>query len=354
MKVLALFFEGGAFMAFFEDDQRHALRIERMVFHLVGPREEEFVRLEAMDPGRFSGFFIDRILSVSSGAEYRFSDASATRERLHRIAENEHVFQDESEQLARDFQRMHGGSAAAGAFLIFVLTAEEERFFALLKYDDETVLTYDVEEGEAGRKRATLDALERTFVQNRNALQKSALIRLDDAGGTLTVVDRQNPQKVARYFENFLDATRVHSDAELTKRLVEVTREVIKQNRDHVSADVYRDMARRTFDAASGRGDIDGDNQKAFLETVIGGALPDDHPLVEKFTSALRRARIDGAPVRLDPTAVSRPSARRYETVNGIKIRAPIDFQGAVVVEENRIIINDALDKEYDESERSR
>ncbi len=209
-------------MAFFEEEQLAGMRIDRMVFHLVGPRPSDFVRLEAMDPGRFAAFFIDRIRSVNSGAEYLFSDASATRERLHRIAEDPSLFQEESEKLAEDFQHKHGGGTAAGAFLVFILSAGGSQFFALLKYDDETVLTYDVEEGDDGRKRVTLDALERTFVQNNNALQKSALIRLTDAGGDLTVFDRQNPQKVARYFEGFLDARRVHDDADLTEKLVQV------------------------------------------------------------------------------------------------------------------------------------
>ena len=61
------------------------------------------------------------------------------------------------ETLAEDFQRQHGGAAARGAFLVFVLSLGAESFFALLKYDDETVLTYAMQDGRQGRKRVKLD-----------------------------------------------------------------------------------------------------------------------------------------------------------------------------------------------------
>lgn len=341
----------GSLMAFFDEPQSAALRIEQMVFHLVGPTPEAFVRLEAIRPGRFGEFFLERIRSVNSGAPYVFSDASATRERLARISADPTVFQDESERLADDFQRKHGGSAAAGAFLVFRLDAAGEEAFALLKYDDETVLTYDVQDAPDGRKRVNLESLERTFVQNREALQKSALIRLTEGGGELTVLDRRNQQKVARYFESFLDATRLHDDAELTEKLVQVTRQVIRENPDLVSPDVRRESNRRSYDAAAGGGKLAVDDQKRFLEAVVGRNLPDDDALLAKFNSALRRARIEGAPVTLDPARVRPPTLVRYVTVNRIQIRVPSDMQQRVQIEPNRIIINDRLDTENDDTE---
>jgi len=160
-----------------------------------------------------------------------FSDASATRERLSRILMDNQVFQDESERLAEDFQRLHGGSAAAGAVLLFMLDVGGDKYFSILKYDDETVLTYEFEDIAGGRKRVNLDSLDRTFVQNKSALQKSALIRLTADGGELVVLDRRNQQKVARYFENFLDAIRQYDDDDLTAKLVEVTRSALEITR---------------------------------------------------------------------------------------------------------------------------
>lgn len=341
-------------MAFFDEHQLAALRIEQMVFHLVGPKAENFVRLEAIDPGPFTGFFLERIGSVNSGAPYEFTDASATRERLARISADPSRFQDESEKLADDFQREHGGATAAGAFLVFRLTAGAEEFFALLKYDDETVLTYDVEEADGGRKRVNLEALERTFVQNREALQKSALVRLTDGGGELRVLDRRNQQKVARYFEAFLAAKRLHDDADLTERLVKLTRDLIRANKDLVPPEVHREANRRCYNAAAAGGQIGVDDQKRYLEAVVGQALADDHPLVERYRAALRRERIEGAPVTLNPEKVRPPALVRYVTKNQIQIRVPNDMEQVVEVKDDMIIIHDPLEDRYDDTERAR
>ncbi|MGV6871326.1 nucleoid-associated protein [Pseudochelatococcus sp. B33] len=312
------------------------------------------VRLEEIHPGPFSSFFIDRIRSVNNGLPYVFSDASSTRERLRRIAEDTTLFQVESERLAEDFQRLHGGSAAAGAFLVFLLDVAGEQFFALLKYDDETVLAYELAEGRDGRKRVSLDALERTFVQNRDALQKSALVKLTDEGGELTVLDRRNQQNVARYFENFLDAVRRFDDAEATRKMVDVTRRVIRENKDLVPLRVYQEVTKRAFEAAAAGGQVGVDDQKSFLDTVVGQALPPDHPLVDKFQSALRKHRLDGTPIKFDVSNVSPPSVLRYDTVNGIQIRVPAELKKVVVVEKNRIIINDVLEEQYDDTDTRR
>lgn len=337
-------------MAFFSEQELQALAIDRMVFHLVGPKPEDFVRLEEINPGRFASFFLDRIRSVNAGVPYKFSDASATRERLRRISLDGTKFQEESERLADDFQRAHIGSAVAGAVLLFTLSVGQERMFALLKYDDEEVLTYDVVDAGQGRKRVNLDALERTFVQNKEALQKSALIKLNDEGGELAVLDRRNQQKVARYFENFLDVIRIHENADLTAKLVDVTRQVIKGNKDLVPPEIYREVTKRTYDAAAAGGNINADAQRSFLEAVIGRNLPDGHALLRKFDQALRSARIDGTPVALDVGKVSRPGSVRYVTTNGIQIRVPQNATNRVIVQQDQIIIRDRVEDEYDDT----
>lgn len=340
-------------MSILDDFAQAPLNIDRMVFHLVGPSPENFVRLEELQPGKFASFFIDRIQSIGGGARYEFSDASSTHTRLARIIEDPGVFQDESEKLADDFQRQHGGSTAAGAFLVFKLLANGKPFFALLKYDDETVVAYAFQDGKGGRKRVRLDAIERTFVQNKAALQKVALIELTKNGGELLVLDRQNPQKVARYFEGFLGAKRLHDDAHLTSVLVKVTRDVIRANRNLVPENVYNQIVRRTYEAAAQGGSIDVDKHKQFLDAVMGSPLPDDHPIIGKFLNGLKRERIEGAPITLDTSNVKPPAVRRMSTAKGIRISVPADLVDALVeIQADRIIIKDRVEENYDDTER--
>ncbi|NKJ08763.1 nucleoid-associated protein [Rhizobium sp. SG741] len=336
-------------MAFFDDSELNELKIERMIFHLVGPKNG-LVKLEEVNPGEFESFFVDRIRSVNGGLPYAFSDASSTRDRLGRIASNGGLFQEESEKLAEDFQSHHGGTAAEGAILLFVLKAKATRSFALLKYDDETVVAYDLKDGSGGRKTVSLEAIQRTFVQNKAALQKAALIKLTDKGGELTVLDRRNQQKVAQYFEAFLGARQTLSDAELTKKLVDVTRKVIGDNPELVDGEVVKELTKRTYDAASGGGRIDSEDQRSFLETVVGHKLADDNALLGKFNRALSVERISGVPMKLVPDQVKGPKTLYYKTANGIEIRVPNEFRALIEkTDDGMIIIHDKLVVETDD-----
>ncbi|RUM16839.1 hypothetical protein EFD56_21210 [Rhizobium phaseoli] len=334
-------------MAFYTEDQLGAMKIERMVFHLVGTGN--VVKLEELDAGDFEEFFIDRIRSVNAGLPYKFNDASKTLTRLRRIIANGDQFQEESEKLADDFEELHDGNTSKGAILLFVLKAGEDQSFALLKYDDEMVVAYDLKDGADGRKRVSLESIQRTFVQNKTALQKAALITVDDNGGDLTVLDRRNQQKVARYFERFLDAKPTHSDGDLTKKLVDVTRKVVLANPELVEPYVLRDLTKRSYDAASAGGSIEIDGHRNFLEAVVGKKLPDDSVLLGKFHRALHTERIDGVPMRLSTEKISGDRTLVYKTEQGIDIRIPAILSELVEEREDCIVIHDKLKRKLDE-----
>lgn len=207
-------------MAFLTEQELESLRIDQSVFHIVGPGEEHFQLLTAFDAGQHAPFFLDRVGSVNSGNRYEFMADSPVRAQLARIGRDKATFQEESEKLATAFNEAHGGSTAVGAFLIFSLSCSSGRLFALLKFEDEKVLTYDydISRGRSGKPRPTFGEIERTFVQNRNALQKAALIKLRKDGDEICVVDRQNPQRPAAYFERFLLVRRQRTEEELTKQ----------------------------------------------------------------------------------------------------------------------------------------
>jgi len=337
-------------MSFFSDDQLASMQIERMVFHLVGPTDSSFVMLEEIDPTAFRDFFLERIASVNLGASYKFDKHSATRDSLLAILKDTDTFQAQSEAMATDFQKRHTGAMAPGALLLFLLDVRQVKYFAILKSDDETVLAYDVEEGKSGRKRVSLEALQRTFVQNKEALQKSALIRVDDTSSDITVLDRRNQTRVAAYFEAFLGATRDRDDAELTAALVDVTRAIIWKNKDSLPPEVVADMNKRTYGAANAGGEIKADDQKSFLEASIGRKLDDTDPLAKAYAAALKVARISGTPVRLTAAKVKDAKTIRFVTTSGIELRVPVALQNLVQVENGRIIINDAIRDRFDDT----
>lgn len=163
-------------MGFLTDDELGSLVIEQSVFHIVGPRREHFRLLQAFDATPHAQFFLGRIRSLNSGNRYTFLTDAAVRTKLDRIGSDPSSFQEESEQLAEAFDQGHRGSSAIGAFLVFVLRCHSGPLFALLKFEDEKVLSYAISDGKSGKPTPTFGELERTFVQNCNALQKAALI----------------------------------------------------------------------------------------------------------------------------------------------------------------------------------
>jgi hypothetical protein len=337
-------------MAFFTDDELHAMKIKRMIFHLVGPKRESLVILPEVDPGKFEQFFLDRIKTVNFGHRYVFSGVSSTRARLKRILDNDRMFVPETEKLAERFNELHRPAAAWGAFLVFLLSIGEATYFALLKHDDEKVLAYDVKEDEKGRKTVDLEALEKTFVQNKDALQKAALIKVTDDGGALSVLDRKNQQRVADYFEAFLEAKREFDDAELTFRLVNAARKVIRASEDLVPPEVYRELHKKTHEAAKQGAKIDGEHLLDYLSTVIGRKLNDDEPLAQRFQDELKSARIAGMPVAMTPDKVVGAVSVRYRTKKGIEIRVPSEFSDLIDTSGPTIIIKDKLEKIIDDT----
>lgn len=337
--------QGNLPMGFLEGPDLDSLRIEQSVFHIVGPGEEHFQLLEAFDAEPHEAFFLGRVRSVSGGNRYEFLEDSPVRAQLTRISSNRRNFQEESEKLATSFNQAHGGSTAVGAFLILSLTCKSGRLFGLLKFEDEKVLSYKVERPRGGRPRPTFGEIERTFVQNRNALQKAALIRLGKETDDICVVDRQNPQRPAQYFEQFLLARRQRTETELTKAIVDLTRSVALKHRDLLPQETVKNLAQRLYDATRSGGSVDGENPAQWLQGIFG-PLPADSPVLKDFTSALNRERIAGESFELQDDAISPPKNRRVETVNGVKVIFPIGLQGSVVTVDQtkgEIVIKDKI-----------
>lgn len=341
-------------MGFFAEGDFASLKIERMVFHLIGPRPEDCQKLEALDPGVYEDFFVGRLRSVNSGTPMHFRESSPTLRALQELNANRNddaVFQRLSEELADSFKDHHGGSTSAGAFLVFqIATATEGTgIYAFLKYDDETVLTYDLLPAADGRRKVSLEQFHRTFVQNKEALQKSALIRLSSKVNSIVAKDRSNP-KIARYFVGFLGAEREIEDSDATVTYVRAAKAAMRAAKKEVPEDVFEERGQRTYDAVKKGGDIEPGKHKAFLDTVCGFSVPENSKLFRSFDGAIKRARLDGAGISLDPKAVKAPQARRYRTSRGVVVKVPNEASERVEIDTNRIVINDEVVERDDDA----
>jgi hypothetical protein len=316
-------------MAFFDEEQLAQLRIDRMIFHVVGPEEHQLVLLDEFLPGEHADFFLDRLRSTNAGLTFDFLQASPLLTSLRKIVGDAGEFVDETHELARLFKTHHGGSSSAGVFMIFQLSAADARFFALVKYDHQSVLSYRIQETGDGGHRALVAALQETFVKSPEALQKSALIRLTDEGGELCIRDRSAPSSISNYFGAFLGVQRRFEAEKLTTMLRDITKKVANDNSELLGPAIVRNVNQRVYEAIQAHDSFAPETKELFL-TAVFGALPADHKVRADFDKELGRARIQAEAFDFVKDAVRRPAKRHLVTTENIEVIWEAEYNNLV------------------------
>jgi len=306
-------------MPFLTAAELESLAIERMIFHVVGTGAAHPTLLDEVVPGAFAEFFVERLRSTANGMAYDFLQASGVLASLRRTVAAPASFIAESKSLAETFHEAHLKSSIPGAFVVFALTTSTGPLHAFVKFDHEEVLSYEIKSFK-GVNKVNMTKLMDTFVKSPEALQKSALIRLNAGGGELTVKDRSGKRNASKYFETFLGAKRRHDATDLTKQLFEIAKTVVRENRDEFPEEFRRTAVSRIYDAIQNMDGYDPVTHD-FLNAVFGPvAAADDSKVRRDFQRLMKSARIEDEPFDFDRAAIQRPSRRRLTTVEGIVV----------------------------------
>lgn len=322
-------------MGFLTEGERRELRIESMILHVVG--EEEF------DPQQTRvvehvGFFIGRILDTDVAAVYQFKEVSGSRDQLQNMATGATTFEVGAQDLSREFSRQHGATTRDGAFFVFDLRTDDAdvRIFSLIKYDYREAI--EQSEGEDGQQR--LRRIIHAFIDDKKAIQKSALMRVvnGQAEAMVAARDRTKPAPaIAEYFATFLDVERIHSDEDLNRRLVEALRKTFSECKDVLP---NNDVA-RALQQAKG---VLRDRQEIDEEAIVGAVLAAaGHPandevrtlLRRRTTQKLRTHKLAGLVFPPDRQVLRKPPLRRVRTTEGVTVTYP-DEVNAVTVQRVR------------------
>ena len=315
-------------MALFNDSEVAKLKISRMVFHVVGrdPPDDDAVLLKEICPIVFEDFFIERVKSALKGNLFSFRDGSQVGALLQQIANDPERFQVNSEQLARNFQRFHSGSTSPGVLFLFQLCIESssDTCFALIKYEHEDVVGYEIKDGAA-----VLERMKHTFVRKSDALQKIALLRISASGELSDVVvrDRSAPNGISGYFSGFLEVRRINDVAKLSEKLVDAVVSTFKEHKGSLSpliaaggvGDVLRKLASTplTF----------GPEHQDGLCLLVFGDSSESASVRKSLNSKLKKLGIDEETFELDATKVRRPPRRRMITEEDIHVIYPSELK---------------------------
>ncbi len=134
-------------MSFLSEQDVQNLVINKMIFHVVGKNLEAPTLLKEIKPVQHVDFFLERIKSSLKGNLFTFLENSNT-ERILRIIRDKadaeaNCFTEQSKLLASDFQSHHSsGNTSMGCFFLFELVSDKEKFYAIIKYDNEDVVRY--------------------------------------------------------------------------------------------------------------------------------------------------------------------------------------------------------------------
>lgn len=306
-------------MSFLSDEEKDALSIKRMIFHVVGKTLEDPVLLKEITPPQHQDFFLERVKSSLRGNLFAFKEHSPTEVLLRGISQGGD-FTDETQKLALDFQSRHKKTMSVGVFFIFEMTAGDGvTVYALVKYDNEDVVRYVLDEAEG----ATVPKLERfreSFVRKPEAMQKIALVRLDTkVGGRIMVRDRSNVAHISDYFEGFLRARRVNVPADMSEKLANALKDTFKQHRTSLPDNVQRSGVNRIYETLQLGLRFDPDDCEPLL-TAVFGPLAEDAPLRTTLKRKLRDQGVSEETFDVDPERVQKPRRHVMETAEGVQV----------------------------------
>ncbi len=309
-------------MSFLTEEQINSLRINRMIFHIVGKSLPKPKMLNEIVPPAHTDFFLERIKSSLKGNLFKFREHSLTEKSLRKIKESAERFTLESKKLVNDFQRWHTGKTSTGAFFLFELGVDDNQIiYALIKYDNEDVVRYLIRSSNKSQA-PKLERFSESFVRKAEAMQKIALIRLNDSnhGGSLVVCDRSNRTHISGFFEGFLDVQRVNSSSDLSGKLVEVLKEVFKLHRTILPEDIQKSGVNRIYDTLRQPGQVfDAENIEPLI-TAIFGPTDVDSVIRKSLARCLKNKGIAEESFNIDPARIQKPTRRKIVTQEGVEI----------------------------------
>jgi hypothetical protein len=306
-------------MSFLTDEEKDALSIRRMIFHVVGKSLDEPILLDEISPPQHQDFFLERVKSSLRGNLFAFRERSSTETILREIAAGGDNFTERTQALALDFQSRHKATMSVGVFFIFELGVganDGATVYALVKYDNEDVVRYVLDQG--GSSVPKLGRFQESFVRKPEAMQKIALVRLDDgAGGRIMVRDRSNTAHISDYFEGFLQARRVNAATDMSEKLMGALKDTFKANRDSLPEEIKKSGVNRIYEVLRQGPRFDPDDCEPLL-TACFGVQPENSKVRRDLSRNLRNRGVSEETFDVSPERI-----QAAETPDGDRGRRP-------------------------------
>ena len=302
--------------------ERSQIRIEKLIFHIILKDELQPRYLnEVTMTDEQRNFFRDRLEDAAAGRQFVFLDDSPTKTKSEELinCDNERFVQ-LSKELAADFKRQHGSNANDGVFIVSVAAVALQKNIFLIKFDHKKIYQYKVQDGG----RALLSEVQDTFSEDKNSIQKVALIDVsNNVLWDVLVTDlTARPEKdyITDYFKSFLGVIPRETDTDLTKRALNIAFKWAFSNQDDLpETQETSDYKSRAKTYLLGNDTFD---SNAFINSVI---LDGDAVRRERHRASFRQMMEDdglyGQHFSLIHSALKRATTKNIRlTREGVKI----------------------------------
>ncbi|CAB4325007.1 nucleoid-associated protein [Brucella sp. 191011898] len=323
-------------MGFLSEQEAASLRLARMSLHIVGDESEFEPQPElAVD---HDDFLLTVIREIAVDSVYQFEEVSTTRNTIESIASRTVDFQVGAQELARDFCRLHKAQAKDGAFFVFELGVDDEniKIYALVKYDYAQALELVHKEGATGLRKIV-----EAFIGSKNAIQKSAIVRIRDgkAESAISTRDRMGRPApiVTDFFRKYLQVKRERDDDELTGDVKDVVKTALHDNREFLPKTHFAACVSQANAVLRNAPEI---NESVIQQAVwVGAGQPEAEEIVERFTKSverlIRRKKLEGISFAPSRSVLPRSVKRTITTTEGVKIEYNTALEGQTVVIED-------------------
>ncbi len=317
---------------FLSETEELTIGIENFIFHVVHHGGPEPILFDEVPLGEYEGFFLDLIRATLKGNRFIFAEHSTTKQLLKEVVDEPGRFVPISKQLAANFHYEQDKRIKPGALIVVGLNAGDQKFYSMIKYDHERVLTYR-EEGT----RAILQEIANTFSKSREALHKSAVVRLDRGEGELVVIDQTVRADISDFFRTFLGAKRMLSNAQLTELVEKVIVETAKAHKDTLPNSITCRIREIAFNVIQNNDTFESEKVCAQVFGADGG-----EKVQKTFDRAVKRLGLEGEKFEYDKNALRKPRKRKLHTKEGVQIQYGEDAKETVAINEidaNKTII---------------
>ncbi|HEY1008603.1 MAG TPA: nucleoid-associated protein [Sphingobacteriaceae bacterium] len=206
------------------ESEKDSFQIEKFIFHIIIQQDFDPIYLEevALTDAQ-KEFFKKRFNDISEGTQYVFQDKDKSD--LYRSCSNlmndpANRFLEISKKITYSFKQFHNKNTNDGVFITALVSVQGSRkLIFLLKLDHRTVYQYKIT-----RNRALLEEIKNTFVEDKKAIQKAAIIDISDHyKWDVLAKDRtatNTDAGIRDYFAKFLTVTELETPSKLTENAV--------------------------------------------------------------------------------------------------------------------------------------